>query len=94
MTYWELGFLAALVVVVIVAVLLLAILHQARRILKLARAAGVLVDEIDANTRSIWALRRTNATAADILEGAGAIESNAAAIVQAVSHDQPGSSAA
>ena len=94
MTYWELGFLAAFIVVVVVAVLLLGILYQARRILKLAKAASVIVEEIDANTRSVWALRQTNAVAAEILDGAGAIETNASAIVEAVSHEPPRSSAA
>jgi len=94
MSYWTLGFLAALVVVLIVALLLIGILFQARRIMKLASAAYEIVGEIDANTRSVWALRQTNIVAGEILEGAKAIEANAGAIVRAVNHDEAASSAA
>jgi len=83
-TWWIIGFLAAGLVVVIVAALLLGILHQARRIRRLALTAVDVVGEIDANTRAIWALRKTNATAAELLDGARAIDANAAAIVEAV----------
>jgi len=86
MSLWTLGFLLGAVVVVVVAVLLLGIIHQARRIQTLAKAASGLVGEIDLNTRSVWALRDTNAVAAEILDGATAIEANANAIVDAVSH--------
>jgi len=86
MSLWTLGFVLGAVVVVIVAVLLLGIIQQARRIQALANAAAGLVGEIDLNTRSVWALRDTNAVAAEILDGATAIEANAVAIVDAVSH--------
>ena len=94
MTYWTAGFLVGIVVVLIVATLLIGILWQARRILKLAKTASSVVAEIDANTRSVWALRDTNAVAGQILDGAEAIDENAAAIVAAVSHDAPSHSAA
>ena len=87
MTYWTAGFLIGIVVVLVVAVLLLGILWQARRILKLAKTATAVVAEIDENTRSVWALRDTNTVAGKILDGAQAIDDNAAAIVAAVSHD-------
>jgi len=94
MTYWTAGFLVGIVVVLIVATLLIGILWQARRILKLAKTASSVVAEIDANTRSVWALRDTNTVAGQILDGAEAIDENAAAIVAAVSHDAPSHSAA
>ncbi|MGI9433679.1 MAG: hypothetical protein ACR2Q4_02415 [Geminicoccaceae bacterium] len=84
MTYWTLGFALGLVVVVIVAALLIGILYQARRIRRLALAASDIVGDIDLNTRSIWALRDTNAVANQLLEGAKAIEGNSAAMVAAV----------
>ncbi len=87
MTLWTAGFLVGIVVVLVVATLLIGILWQARRILKLARTASEVVAEIDENTRSVWALRDTNTVAGQILEGAEAIDNNAAAIVAAVSHD-------
>lgn len=84
MSAWTLGYLLALVVVLAVVVLLGGIIMQARRILSLARTASTVVDQIDTNTRSVWALTATNAVAGQILEGAKAIEGNAGAIVGAV----------
>jgi len=94
MTLWTAGFLAGLVVVLVVAVLLIGILYQAHRILKLARTASVVVAEIDENTRSVWALSDTNEVAEQILGGAQAIDQNAAAIVAAVSHESTPQTAA
>ena len=93
MTLWTLGFIVGVVVVLVVALLLIGILIQARRIRKLAEAAAGIVAEIDMNTRSVWALKNTNAVAADLLEGARAIDANAAAIVKAVSHEDETSAA-
>jgi hypothetical protein len=89
MSYWLIGFIAGGVVVVVVAVLLIGIILQASRILKLARTAAEVVGQIDVNTRSVWALRDTNAVAEQILVGARAIDGNASAIVNALSvpHD-------
>lgn len=84
MSAWSFGFLLALVVTVVVVALLLGIIMQARRILRLAGTASAVVAEIDTNTRSVWALRDTNAVAGQILGGAQAIEANAGAIVEAV----------
>ena len=84
MSVWSFGFILALVVTVVVVLLLLGIIMQARRILRLANTASSVVADIDLNTRSVWALRDTNAVAGQILEGAKAIEGNAAAIVGAV----------
>lgn len=85
MSLWTLGFLAGLVVVLIVALTLIGILAQARRIRRLAPIASQVVAEIEANTRSVWALRDTNQVAAQIRDGAEAIDANAGAIVTAVS---------
>lgn len=84
MSVWSLGFILALVVTVVVVLLLLGIIMQARRILRLATTASSVVSAIDLNTRSVWALRDTNAVAGQILEGAKAIEGNAGVIVGAV----------
>lgn len=84
---WILGFVVAGIVVAVVAALLLGILMQARRIRTLAGAAIGLVGEIDANTRSIWALKATNQVAGQILDGAQAIDRNAAAVAAALTGD-------
>lgn len=84
LSVWSLGFILALVVTVVVVLLLLGIIMQAQRILRLAKTASAVVSDIDLNTRSVWALRDTNAVAGQILEGAKAIEGNAGAIVGAV----------
>ena len=94
MTLWALGFLVGLVIVLVVAVLLIGILLQARRIHGLARTAAAVVAEIDSNTRSVWSLAATNEVAKGLLEGAQAIDGNAAAIVAAVSHDDQSNNAA
>ena len=85
MSLWLIGFTAALAVVLVVALLLIGIIWQALRIKRLAVAASGIVMAIDENTRSVWALRKTNAVAGTILEGATAIDRNARAIVGAVS---------
>jgi hypothetical protein len=85
MSLWLLGFVVGLVLVLLVAALLIGILVEARRIRNLAQAATRLVQDIDANTRGIWALRDTHGVALSLLGGAEAIEGNAAAIVRAVS---------
>jgi hypothetical protein len=93
-THWTLGFLVGALVVVVVAVLLLGIIQQAARIKSVPRVAVELVDEIETNTRSVWALRDTNAVAKTILDGVHAIEANTGAIVEAVSATHVGRSAA
>jgi len=85
MSYWTIGFAAGVAIVLVVAALLIGIIYQALRILRLARTASDVVGQIDANTQSIWALRDTNAVAEKILVGARAIDANTAAIVNAVS---------
>jgi len=90
MSYWTIGFAAAGAVVIVVAALLVGIIYQALRILRLARMASDVVGQIDVNTQSVWALRDTNAVAGKILAGAREIDANAAAIVNALSasHDR------
>ena len=89
MTLWTIGFIAGAAVVVVVAVLLIGIILQAQKILRLALVASDVVGQIDVQTRSVWALRDTNNVAAQLLEGARAIDANAAAIARVLtaSHD-------
>ncbi|CAN5809813.1 hypothetical protein BH23PSE1_BH23PSE1_02610 [soil metagenome] len=92
--WWIIGFAAAALVVVVVAALLIGILHQARRIRGLARAAIGVVGEIEANTRAAWALGATNAVAGELVEGARAIEGNVAAINTALAGGEDAEDAA
>ena len=80
MSLWTIGFIAGAAIVVVVAVLLIGIILQAQKILRLALVASDVVGRIDVQTRSVWALRDTNNVAAQLLEGARAIDANAAAI--------------
>ena len=80
MSLWTIGFVAGAAIVVVVAVLLIGIILQAQKILRLALVASDVVGQIDVQTRSVWALRDTNNVAAQLLEGARAIDANAAAI--------------
>ena len=90
MSFWLIGFVLGLVVVLLVAALLIGILVEARRIRNLAGQASALVAAIDENTRGIWALRDTHAVALALLGGATAIDANARAIVDAVSLETQG----
>jgi len=67
-TLWLMGFAAAGAVVLLVAALLIGILWQARRILRLARAVLPVVEAIELQTRPIWALRRTKMVAVALHE--------------------------
>ncbi|MFQ5651235.1 MAG: hypothetical protein ACE5IY_14955 [bacterium] len=81
---WYLSLGIAAVVVLIAASLLIAVWLAARRILKLAVAALGLVTQIKENTRSIWNLQDTNATAAKILDTAKSIKTHGAMVAQAL----------
>ena len=94
MSLWLIGFIAGVAITLVVALLLIGILVEARRIRALAGAAAQIVQEIDANTREIWALRDTYGVAVALLGGAKAIDENAAAIVGAVSGGQKAESVA
>jgi HAMP domain-containing protein len=87
MIYWVVGFVVAAVVVVIVAALLLGIIWQCQRIIRLARTAHEVVQQIDSNTRCIWSLGETGAVAGRLLGVATSIERNAGSIVRAVNHE-------
>ncbi len=83
---WFLYLGVAAVVVIVAAALLLAVLAAARSIEKGATAALGMVEQIQDNTKVIWALTDTNEVAAQLREGAAAILSNATAIAEAL-HD-------
>lgn len=65
-TYWIIGFSVAGAVVVIVVLLLLGIIFQTRRIIKLAGIALKAVQSIEENTKPIWMINQTNVTASNI----------------------------
>ena len=73
LNHWYFALVVAGVVVMAAAALLIAVWMAARRILRLASAALEQVVQIKRHTDSIWALDDTNATAADILNGAESI---------------------
>lgn len=79
----------ATVLIIAAAALLIMVWMAARRILRLATAALGIVEQIRANTNSIWGLKETNEVACDILEGAKAIETHAGMVVEAM-HEAEG----
>lgn len=81
---WYIGLAIATVIILAAAILLLLVWNAARRILRLASAALGLVVQIKENTNSIWGLQQTNKVAADILEGAKAIETHAGMVAEAL----------
>ena len=81
---WTIGLVVALLVVVIVVVLLVAILLAARRILAAAVRCLHAVEKIRANTQPLHELTTTNAVAAQLLGGAGAIKTHAEIIASAL----------
>ena len=74
----------ATILIIAAAALLIMVWMAARRILRLATAALGIVEQIRANTNSIWGLQETNEVACDILEGAKAIETHAGMVVEAM----------
>ena len=86
--WWLLWLVVAGVVVVVVvaaaAALLITIIVLARQIASLAATALGLVEQIERNTQPIWQLNATNHVAVQLLGGAEAIETNAGAIVNAL----------
>lgn len=89
LTYWYRGIAIAGGVVVAVAALLLAIIATARSILNNAKRAIGVANDIVANTQPIWELETTNAVAAQLLEGAEAIERHATEVADALETPQP-----
>ena len=83
--WWFIWLGVAGVVVVLAAALLITILVLARQIAALAATGLAVVGAIEQNTKPIWQLNATNHVAGQLLGGAKAIESNAVAIVDALS---------
>ena len=81
---WYTSLTAGVAIVAAVAGLLLAIIGMARSILSHAGRAIGIADEIVANTRPIWDLDTTNAVAAQLLDGAKAIETHATEVADAL----------
>ncbi|MBA2754218.1 MAG: hypothetical protein H0U40_07125 [Chloroflexia bacterium] len=81
---WYTSLTAGVAVVVAVAGLLLAIIGTARSILGHAGRAIGIADQIVTNTRPIWDLDTTNAVAAQLLDGAKAIETHATEVADAL----------
>ncbi len=84
LSIWIRSLVVGGVIVVAAAALLIAILLAAKRILRLALAALGLVEKIKANTDSIWGLRATNETAAQLLAAAESIRDHGALVAGAL----------
>ena len=84
-TWWFIWLGVAGVVVALAAALLITIVVLARQISALAATGLAVVEQIEQNTKPIWQLNATNHVAGQLLGGAMAIESNALAIVGALS---------
>ena len=82
--WWTLWLVVAAVIVLAAAALLVCILVLARQIAKLAATALSVVEQIEQNTKPIWQLNATNHVARELAGGARAIETNATAIVGAL----------
>ena len=83
-SWWTFWLIVAAVIVVAAAALLVCILVLARQIATLAATALSVVEQIEQNTKPIWRLNATNHVARELAGGAQAIESNATAIVAAL----------
>ena len=81
---WYMSLAVVAVLVLVAAGLLVGIWLAARRVLRLALAALALVEEIKANTQSIWSLKETNDQAAKILEAAESIRDHGALVAGAL----------
>ena len=84
---WYMSPAVAAVLLLVAAGLLIGIWLAARRILRLALAALALVEEIKANTQSIWSLKETNEEATKILEAAESIRDHGALVAGALAAD-------
>lgn len=82
--WWFIWLGVAGVIVVVAAALLITIVVLARQIAALAATALEVVGQIEHNTKPIWQINATNHVARQLLEGAQAIEGNAAAIAGAL----------
>ena len=86
--WWTLWLGVAGVVVVAAAALLITIIVLARQIAALAAVGITVVEQIEQNTKPIWQLNATNHVAVQLLGGAQAVESNALAIVGALTEGE------
>ena len=86
---WYMGMGIATLIVGVVAALLLTLISAARSILNNATHALGVAKEIVANTQPVWELEKTNAVAAQLLEGARAIEQRATQIADALEAPEP-----
>lgn len=82
--WWFVWLGVAGVIVVAAAALLITIVVLARQIGALAATALEVVGQVEHNTKPIWQINATNHVARQLLEGAQAIEGNAAAIAGAL----------
>lgn len=82
--WWFFWLGVAGVIVVAAAALLVSIIVLARQIASLAATALAVVQQIEQHTKPIWQLNATNHVAKQLLDGAQAIEGNAAAVVGAL----------
>lgn len=82
---WLIGLAIVGAVVLIAATLLILIWFAAKRILRLALRALVLVKQIKNNTDSIWELQNTNRVATNIESEATAINDHATLVAEALS---------
>ncbi len=81
---WTLALVLAGLVVVIAAGLLIGVWMAARRVRRLAVVALAVVEQIKANTASVWALDDTNEVAAGLLHEAESILAHAGAVAHAL----------
>ena len=73
-TFWLIGFATAIVIVLVVVVLLLGIIYQTRRIIRLATVASEQVEKVEQNTMPIWQLNQTNRYTKEVADGMEALE--------------------
>ena len=81
---WTIALVLAGVVVLIAAGLLIGVWMAARRVAKLAVVALSVVEQIKANTASVWALQSTNEVAVGLLDEANSILTHAGGVAHAL----------
>ena len=89
---WRFWMLVAAVVIVVAAALLVTIWLTARSIAAHARRALAAAEAIRDNTRAIWELQTTNEVAEELRDTVRAIETKAAALVEALESHAPAGS--
>lgn len=85
---WTTGLAVAAFLVAAAAALLIGIWLAARRILRLAAATLQVVEDIKANTRSIWALKRTSDVAEELAQTAESIRNHGGDIAETLSESE------